>query len=102
MVNFPSVETVEQRAFTDCDGLTTVNLPEAAAIGANDFSYCYALTELTLPADPPTINQLFAHTAYYDNTPTVETLYIKIPVNAVGNYTAAKNDGGWGVDASVG
>jgi hypothetical protein len=54
--------------------LTSVNLPFATDIGYGAFQVCAALTDLYLPASPPTLgSDVFSNT--YDGGPTILTIH---------------------------
>ena len=98
-VNFPAVTSINYRAFERCTALTTVNLPAVETIDIGNFWGCTALTTLTLPADPPIIiGPMFGSRTYATSG---DTLTIYVPSGSVGNYTAAPENGGWGVDAET-
>jgi hypothetical protein len=95
-VNFPAVTSIGYRAFEGCKALTTVNLPAVKTIDISGFYGCTALTTLTLPVDPPIIGG-----DIFGNRTSGDTLTIYVPSGSVGNYTAAPENGGWGVDAET-
>jgi hypothetical protein len=50
MVSLPEATSIGFDAFSNCDALTTVSLPEATSIGEAAFSDCLALTTISFPA----------------------------------------------------
>ena len=41
--------TVGDYAFSSCESLTSINLPNVTTVGSNAFSYCKSLTSINLP-----------------------------------------------------
>ena len=56
-VNIPnSVSTIDERAFYECSGLTSVNIPNSVTfIGDRAFAYCSGLTSVNIPNSVTTI-----------------------------------------------
>ena len=53
-----TVTTIKSRAFTGCDGLTSVTIPTSVtSIGVHSFSYCSGLISMTIPNSVTNIEQ---------------------------------------------
>ena len=48
-INLPNVTNVGNAAFFFCNSLTSVNLPNVTSVGSTAFSYCNSLTSIDLP-----------------------------------------------------
>jgi hypothetical protein len=87
-----SVTEIGTQAFSGAS-LTSVSLPAATTIGEWAFYQCTSLTEVILPATPPSIGgYTFAYTGYNSSG----TITVRVPTGAVSAYTSA-----WGVDAET-
>ncbi len=66
-----SVTGVGDRAFRDCTGLTSIDIPDSVtSIGLWAFEGCSSLTSITIPDSVTTIGSYaFYNTAWYDNQP---------------------------------
>ncbi|MBQ3150249.1 MAG: leucine-rich repeat protein [Clostridia bacterium] len=72
--------TIYDKAFYDCDSLTSVTIPDSVtSIGDNAFWSCGSLTSITIPDSVTSIGDwAFAYSAYYNKTSNWENgvLYI--------------------------
>ena len=48
-INLPNVTTIGKYAFRSCNSLTLINLPNVTSVGSTAFSYCNSLTSIDLP-----------------------------------------------------
>jgi hypothetical protein len=85
-VNVPALTNVGGYAFYNC-ALVSISLPSATSIDNSAFYGCSALTSLSLPASPPSLN---SNVFYYtqDNN-SASTLTILVPQGQVSAYTSA-------------
>ena len=82
-----SVTSIGERAFYDCDGLTSITIPNSlTSIGEDAFSGCSGLTSITSLADiPPTLGT----SAFYDVSTRIP---VYVACGAVSAYQSAE---GW-------
>ena len=76
-----NVTAIGENAFTECDRLTSVTLPESiTAIGRKAFYDCSRLKEITLPASVVSIGEL----AFY-HCVTLKTINVPASVESIGS-----------------
>ena len=80
-VSMPSVTTIGNWAFGYCSSLTSVEMPKATTIGGYAFGWCYDLTSVTMPAVTTIGDRAF----YYCNALT--SLDIPASVTTIGKYS---------------